>query len=411
MGWLDFLLGPPSRNKFARVVMAEFRRLGGADDLRYNPEKFLLERGDGGFINLANLYQEYCQAPSANRKAVLERFIRGCVGTTNFEIPAEFDDVHPDLLPVIRSRFYLESIALQSQARGGEPFSLPHQVVGEHLSLSLVYDLPQAMRSIVDADLDGWGVTLYEAIEAARHNLEQMGNVAFASLQNDSGSGLYVSATGDNYDGSRLVLLDLIRQFSVRGETVAMVPNRDLLIVTGSEDVAGLEAMCKLAGDAINKPRPISTVAQRLEGDEWHSWLPDVDSPAFGPLHELRLRTLGAEYNDQKELLEEVHEARGEEIFVASFSAMQNKQTGRVRSYSVWSAGVPTLLPETDDVLFFRPRPGGQDGELVASGSWGEVRDVVGDLMEPAEMYPERYRVVEFPTPSQLAQIGNKLRG
>ena len=37
MGWLDFLLGPPSRDKFAALVMAELRKLGGAlfGDRRY----------------------------------------------------------------------------------------------------------------------------------------------------------------------------------------------------------------------------------------------------------------------------------------------------------------------------------------------------------------------------------------
>ena len=47
-------------------------------------------------------------------------------------------------------------------------------------------DLPQAMRSIIQDDLDKWGVTFYEAVEAARSNLEQMGNVAFASLQGEA---------------------------------------------------------------------------------------------------------------------------------------------------------------------------------------------------------------------------------
>ena len=83
------------------------------------------------------------------------------------------------------------------------------------------------MRSIIQEDLDKWGVSLYEALEAARRNLEQMGNIAFASLQNDAGDGVYFSAVGDNYDASRLVMLDLIRKFQVRGDYVAMVPNRE----------------------------------------------------------------------------------------------------------------------------------------------------------------------------------------
>src|SRR5205085_917303 len=236
---------------------------------------------------------EYCQAPRGDRGKVLERFIRGCLGTTGFELPVEFSDVHPDLLPVIRSRFYLESVTLQSRARGGEGLAVPQQPIGDHLSLSLVYDLPQAMRSIIQEDLDKWEVSLYEAIEAARQNLEQIGNISFASLQGGGGEGVYISATGDNYDASRLVMLDLVRKMPVRGDYIAMVPNRDTLVITGSEDTAGLQVMCKVAEDSFQKPRPISTVALRLVDDEWESWVPDADSPLFAKLHELRLRTIG----------------------------------------------------------------------------------------------------------------------
>src|SRR5205085_9356433 len=307
---------------FAKLVMAELQRKGKSQTMKYDSEKFMIERADEGFVNLANLYHEYCQTPRPQRSNVLDRFVRGCLGTTGFELPEDFADIHPDLLPVVRSRFYLESVILQSRARGGEGVAVPQQAIGDHLSLSLVYDLPQAMRSIIQDDLDKWGITFYEAVEAARNNLEQIGNVAFASLQGQA-SGVYISATGDNYDASRLIMLDLMRKMPVRGDYIAMVPNRDTLVITGSDDPAGLAVMCKVAEDSVQKPRPISTVALRLLGDEWESWLPDGDSRSYHRLHELRLRTVGMEYNDQKELLDQIYQQTGEDLFVASFSALK----------------------------------------------------------------------------------------
>jgi len=407
VAWLDFLFGPPTRDNFAKLVMAELQRKGKSQALKYDADKFMIERADEGFVNLANLYHEYCQTPRAQRNKVLDRFVRGCLGTTGFELPEDFSDIHPDLLPVVRSRFYLESVILQSRARGGEGITVPQQAIGEHLALSLVYDLPQAMRSIIQDDLDKCGITFYEAVEAAKSNLEQMGNVAFASLQGQA-NGVYISATGDNYDASRLVMLDLVRKMPVRGEYVAMVPNRDTLIITGSEDTAGLDVMCKVAEDSFQKPRPISTVALRLVGDEWESWLPDVNSPSYARLHELRLRTIGMEYNDQKELLDQIHQQTGEDLFVASFSAIKQKDSGRITSYSVWSEGVDTLLPETDDVILLRPDLSSDNVSVVAAGSFDRVRDVAGDLMEPIGSYPERYRVSEFPSEQQLAEIGKR---
>jgi hypothetical protein len=404
VGLFDFFSGPPSKDKFAGIVLTELKKLEPEAEYRYDAEKFLLLRPDEGFINLANVYQEYCRAEANSRAGLLKRFLHSCVASRSYELPEDFADIHPDLLPVVRSRFYLESAILQSKVRGGEGFDMPQQVIGEHLALSLVYDLPTAMRSISQKDLDAWEVSFYEALEAARQNLEQMGEVKFAVLD----SRVYASASGDNYDASRLMLLDLIRRFEVQGEHVAMVPNRDTLVVTGSEDPQGLEIMAKIAKDSFDKPRPISTIALRLEGDEWVPWLPPADSRLSGEFQELRLRTISAEYNDQKELLDAMHEQAGEDVHVASFSALQNKETGRITSYSVWSEGVHALLPQTDTVLFFRPEAP-DDQKIVAGGAWEHVQQIVGDLMEPLGVYPERYRVKEFPSPAELALIGKGL--
>jgi hypothetical protein len=408
VSWLDFLLRPPGRDQFARLVIARLQRAGQNGQLKYDSEQFLIERGGDGFINLANLYHEYCQAPRQQRDKVLDRFIRGCVGTSEFELPEEFADVHPDLLPVVRSRFYLESVILQSRARGGEAVAVPQQLIGDHLSLSLVYDLPQAMRSIIQDDLDRWGVSFYEAAEAARENLEHMGNVSFASLQSEAGDGVYISANSDNYDASRLVLVDLVKKMAVRGEYVAMVPNRDTLVVTGSQDEAGLAVMCKVAEDSFRKPRPISTIALRLVGDQWDSWLPQVQSPVYDKFRELRIRTLGMEYNDQKELLDQVHQQSGYPCYVAAYSARLRKDSGRVRSYCVWTEGITALLPRTDDIGLMRPSHDGKSASVAAFASFERVRNEVGDLMQPQGMYPERYRVVEFPSEAQLAAIGRE---
>jgi hypothetical protein len=404
--WLEFLLGPPTRDKFARLVIDELQTIGGKGPFKYDAEQFLIERGSEGFINLANLYHEYCQAPRGDRKRILDRFIRGCLGTTGFELPPEFGDVHPDLLPVVRSRFYLESVSLQSRLRGGEDVAVPQQTIGDHLSLSLVYDLPQAMRSIIDSDLERWDVSFYEAVEAAKQNLENLASPTFAALQGGSDEGVYISATADNYDASRLLLLDLVRKMPVRGDYIAMVPNRDTLIVTGADDPEGLAVMGKVAEESFQKPRPISTIAVRLVGDEWESWLPEREAAVYETFRELRLRTIGMEYNDQKELLDQIHEQAGEGLFVASFSAVKHKSSGRVTSYSVWSQGVDTLLPETDDIVLLRPQPIAGEVKLAAAGSFERVRQIAGDLMQPLGIYPERYRVAEFPSERQLEAIG-----
>src|SRR5262249_7945944 len=111
------------------------------------------------------------------------------------------------------------------------------------------------------------------------------------------------------------------------------------------------------------------------------------------------------DYSEQKEILDALHSKRGEDVFVASYSAMQKKAGGQVMSFCVWSDNVDSMLPCTDEVLFFR-QTSEDKGETLATGNGDRVRQVVGGLMTPLNLWPVRYRVNKFPTASQLAEIG-----
>src|SRR6202011_4912262 len=119
---------------------------------------------------------------------------------------------------------------------------IPEYEVGSHLVASLAYDLPQAMVSVSKERLEKWGVTYYEALEIARENLEQT-PFTYAEI----GKGCYAFATGDSYDACRLLLPSRVEQLRVTGDLIAMVPNRDSLLVTGSDDAQGLKIMVELA--------------------------------------------------------------------------------------------------------------------------------------------------------------------
>ena len=180
-------------------------------------------------------------------------------------------------------------------------------MLADHLAIGLVYDLPDSMRTIVQQDLENWGVTFYEALEAACANLRQKEDPVFISPHD----GVYISATGDNYDASRLILTDMVHQFDVQGELIAMVPNRDTLIITGSDDLSGLTIMAARAKQALQEPRPISMFAFRLVDDDWTEWRPAADHPLHQQFALLRLQSLGQQYAEQKELLERTINRRG----------------------------------------------------------------------------------------------------
>jgi hypothetical protein len=401
MGLFDKLFGPLSKKKFARLLADAIKQAGEPAPIHYDAEEFrLVVEGEGKrAFNLSNIYQEYCATLVAKQRQALRHFVRSWFANRK-EIPATFEDAVHDLLAAVRNRSYFEITRLQAQLDGLPPFDWPHRVIAEHLALSLVYDLPEALMQVTQQQLTDWGRSFEEALGVACENLRQISHGQWHSPC----AGVWVSPWRDNHDASRLVLTDLLQTHPVQGDYVAMVPNRDTLIITGSEDEAGLAHMAELAEKGLDHARAITGVAFLLDNETWLPWLPDSDHPLHDQFHLLQLRSIGREYAEQKDFLDALHERIGASIWVASYCAVRNDETGKAHSYCVWSQGVDTLLPCTEEVYFFIPK-GDRDGSVVVKAGWDRVQQVVGQLMEPQGGYPVRYRVKEFPSEEQLSVI------
>jgi len=247
----------------------------------------------------------------------------------------------------------------------------------------------------VHEQLEKWGISYYEALEIARENLEQE-QFAFARI----GDGFYASSNGDSYDSSRLLLPNLIERFKVEGDLIAMVPNRDSLLVAGSEDEQSLTIMLDLAAKALEDPRPMVPIPVRLDGDDWVDWTPPSQYSLAPRFQELARRFLHGEYEDQQNLLNQLYERKAIDLFVASCSAVQ-KDDGSVFTYAVWSKGCHALLPKAEWLMFFRG-----ENDIPAVASWEKAEQVVGHLMKTTEHYPPRVEVSDFPTEAELARLG-----
>jgi hypothetical protein len=404
MGLFDSWFGPPSRHRFARLLTNAIRKAGDESPFRYDADQFRLI-GEGEpvrQVNLEHVYHEYRVAPRNKRAELLRRFARAVCNTVK-TIPDDFADVGPDLLAVVRRRsvFSLQKLELDASDEG--KLNWPYHVLGDHLGVGLAFDFPESIQMFMQDQLDRWGVTFDEAFDKARSNLAEISDQRFEKIA----PGVWASPWHDNYDAARLLLPDLLRDHPVKGELVAAVPNRDTLLLTGSADLEGLARLASMTQEALEAPRPISSLAFQLEGDEWRPFLPPEQHPLFRVYKELATHAFGSDYDSQKPLLERWLEKSEEEVFVATFLGMQSKETGLVRSYCTWSEGVDSLLPRTDGVLFCRMTGEGKPS-MAASAPWERVCDVVGDLLVPvADLYPKRFRAREFPSEAQLAALGN----
>jgi len=148
----------PTKDEFAKLVTDYIRQAGEKGSVVYEPEEFSL-RGEGkrfAAMFLTNAYREYCAAPADAHEQVVKHWVRNWFGASK-DMPEDFEDVKPDLLPVVRSRAHFELNSLGGEVESGAPLSLPYQVLGEHFGIGIVYDLPEAMRSIPKAALTPGG--------------------------------------------------------------------------------------------------------------------------------------------------------------------------------------------------------------------------------------------------------------
>ena len=156
----------PSKDDFARLMIDRIQQAGEKGHIAYQPEEFRL-RSEGersAALMLNNAYKEYCAADEDKRDKILRHWVRNWFSVLR-DMPEDFEDVRPDLLPIVRSRSHFELDQLRSLVETGMPISWPYVPLGEHFGVALVYDLPDAMRSIPQANLDAWGLTLYEVLE------------------------------------------------------------------------------------------------------------------------------------------------------------------------------------------------------------------------------------------------------
>lgn len=70
------------------------------------------------------------------------------------------------------------------------------------------------------------------------------------------------------------------------------------------------------------------------------------------------------------------------------------------------AAGLVYDLPEAMQGISQEQLGVDGDGDIVAQLEWDQVQAAFGDLLEPLDMYPPRYRVREFPGEERLREMG-----
>ena len=400
--WLrDRFSSKPSIESVAREAIA-LLRANGAQSAEFDPKmnEVRSERdGTKSNIYLGNLFHEYTQAPRAERPAVLRKFVLGNA-IEAAEMPDTYEAAKSRLLPIVRTAadeaMGLLSAQRLSSTRDDNPARLASRPLAGPLIVGLAFDTPNAIRRIDTRQLESWQVDFERVLDDALQNLR--GLPEHGGWQHIA-AGVWRGAWGDSYEPSRILLPDLIRRLDV-ADPVALMPVRNALLVCSARNEEGLAVMAALAKAAIeSEPRWLSLTPLALVGERWEVFTPPAScARAFA---ELALHDLAQSYAGQKDLLDDLHQRRGADIFVASATGVE--KDGQLMTYSVWTEGVDTLLPRTDLVVLSRLKDG-QLGQTIFV-PWDAAVAMLSELMEPTDHVPARFRARQFPDAQQWSAL------
>jgi len=301
----------------------------------------------------------------------------------------------------VRNLAMLEEVRLHHVRSEGKdsPYNVVYRPLGKDCVVLLAIDHPESTSTLTKGPEEHWGVTMDEALAIAIDNLRQTTSDAFEEIA----PGLYIGRWNDGYDISRALLPDVLQRAPIRGRPVFMIPTNDVLLVAGDKDEQALRQMVELSFQAVENGRSVSGQIHCFE-DQRVVPFRSTDEVLLARLATLEHVLLHRAYHSQKEQLDRIHEERNEDLFVATFMLYKLADSnGETFSMCSWTQSIDGLLPKADRVALVELRDDGiSSTRLVA---WAELVGKLGDLLEPLDVYPPRYRTRGFPSPQQLGQL------
>lgn len=194
------------------------------------------------FLN--NSYTAYRNSPE-DKESIIAKYVRASAEPLH---SSKIDSSR--ITPVIKDRTWLTEIQQEMKARGAK--EIPENVydsLNDELVIVYAEDSPKNLRYLTPKDVETLGVPRESLRELAVKNLRAL----LPKVSAQGNNGIFMLTAGGDYEAS-LLLFDKIwndNAFKVDGDYVVAVPARDLLLITGSKDKAGLAKVRELARKTV----------------------------------------------------------------------------------------------------------------------------------------------------------------
>lgn len=338
---------------------------------------------------LGNRHHMFLQVPRRQRL----RFIQEIVLAAQPDAPKSWADVKATLVPVVRDAGYLAITPLHARTAMGETEGKATTIASRPLATNifetLVIDTPVQMVLVTEDRLVEWGVSLEEALDAAKDNLRRQSQAPF----HRRAPGLWAAPWTDSYAAARVLLPDVLQR--VCSDPLVAIPSRDALFVGDARQPGVLAAL--LEGIELTHENSRYLITPRiyhLDGKTLRDYTPgtDVDAELRAKYERLLVQHAISVYNQERELHEELDD---DDIYAALLA--YELDTGEVITRATWTKGVEARLPPAQAIVFVELADESPD----PLGMWLVPWDVVAaepGMLTPTDSPLPRWKTGEFPS-------------
>jgi uncharacterized protein YtpQ (UPF0354 family) len=372
------------RRQLAQRVSQEFLKHGESRPMQFDAERFVIKIGESRsgsvVINLHNLYNEIENSPAEHHDEIITHYVKGWIAPR--DIPNDYSVAQPRLGVSVQYAGVVEQFP-----------EWVHRDLASDLCVLLVDDDGDTLAYVLEESVRKWQVSLEACIGDAIRNLkkspwplEQIGH-------------MFYSRAHDSYDAARILLPEVIRQLPLKGEPVVLLPDRECLVITGSDDVDGLTQLAAMGHVRFEEAsRHISAVPLILKDGAWKAFVPPEPTRATFA-HLARLYDV-IHHGAHTSLLREKYKAQTQDVYLAEIRVFKTADE-RYETFTCLPSNGPTLLPKADRVVLYDLQAG-----AVQVTAWADLFRVLGGEMSRVGQHPVRYHVARFPSLAERQQMG-----
>ena len=272
----------------------------------YDPKARTLSQS-GNVLSLTNIFTEFSSAPKARRPELLVKY-RSLMSPE--KISALWSYAQTRIYPLTRSKFDRVAAEIDRRRSGQKLSPRASKAFLSDLELVVGYDLGATVSQVPLENVKEWGVSNDQVLERALANLKALPTPTWRSADNL----VWSLQSQGSYNESFLQWPKAFESLPVKGEILAAVPNRGVLLASPLENFDPLVDAAQKSFQ--EKPWPLSgTVFSILNNRIDVFTAPEHE----GKLNSLSNLSMQSTYKAQQEALRAHCEAIDEDVFITTF--------------------------------------------------------------------------------------------